>query len=375
MTPKITNGGINLMIRALAGEGITFSKMVLGNGDLPDDYAKLTDLVNPLEELGLDSYTKEETYVLLKGTLANSDVEDGFNWTEIGIFCTNPDGGEDVLYAYGHYLLDNEAGGIYIPKFGSDVVDLTIKMYVYVGTIENITATLAASSEYATQAELKEHIEDTVNPHGVTADQVNLGNVPNVTTNNQTPTYSVASSLSTLVSGEKLSTAFGKIALAVKNLITHLADDTVHITSSERTAWNGKAAASHNHSATDITSGTLGIARGGTGATSAEAATHSLYAIYGGTVSSTYRITSGKDLDSYTTGGTYWCSSASVARGVSNTPYTGSNFTLLVFSPYSTHTYQMLLPNNGGTTTTIYLRSRNSGTWGGWNRITTTQVE
>lgn len=53
---------------------------------------------------------------------------------------------------------------------------------------------------------------------------IGLGNVPNVTTNNQTPTYTVAAVLSNLVSGEILSLAFGKIAKAVSNLISHLAN-------------------------------------------------------------------------------------------------------------------------------------------------------
>ena len=44
------------------------------------------------------------------------------------------------------------------------------------------------------------------------------------------------------------------------------------VTSNIQTQLNGKAASSHNHSASNITSGTLPIARGGTGATSASAA-------------------------------------------------------------------------------------------------------
>ena len=56
----------------------------------------------------------------------------------------------------------------------------------------------------------------------VTKSDVGLGNVPNVTTNNQTPTYTVASSLANLTSGEVLSTAFGKIAKAVSSLISHI---------------------------------------------------------------------------------------------------------------------------------------------------------
>jgi len=87
---------------------------------------------------------------------------------------------------------------------------------------------------------LSTHTKDTGNPHGVTKSQVGLGNVPNVSTNDQTPTYSVASSITALSSGEKLSVAFGKISKAINSLISHLSDTVGHITSAERTAWNAK---------------------------------------------------------------------------------------------------------------------------------------
>lgn len=70
------------------------------------------------------------------------------------------------------------------------------------------------------------HTNDTSNPHGVTKEQVGLGNVPNVVTNDQAPTYSIASSLSALTSGEKLSVAFGKLAKAISTLISHIADSS-----------------------------------------------------------------------------------------------------------------------------------------------------
>ena len=84
------------------------------------------------------------------------------------------------------------------------------------------------------------HLSNTSNPHSVTKSQVGLGNVPNLATNDQAPTYTVASSNTALVSGEKMNVAFGKIAKAVNSLIYHLADTVGHITSAERTAWNNK---------------------------------------------------------------------------------------------------------------------------------------
>jgi len=66
------------------------------------------------------------------------------------------------------------------------------------------------------------HAASKANPHGVTKSQIGLSDVPNVTTNNQTPTYAVPATLSALVSGEVLSTAFGKLAKAVSELISHV---------------------------------------------------------------------------------------------------------------------------------------------------------
>ncbi len=63
------------------------------------------------------------------------------------------------------------------------------------------------------------HIKDFSNPHQVTKDQVGLGNVPNVTTNDQTPTYETPDDLSELSSGETLSSAFGKLSKTVSEFI------------------------------------------------------------------------------------------------------------------------------------------------------------
>ena len=91
------------------------------------------------------------------------------------------------------------------------------------------------------------HMDSKSNPHGVTKTQVGLGSVPNVPTNDQTPTYTAASAPAALASGEKLSVAFGKLAASVSALIAHLADGVKHITAAERTKWNGAVDAQHSH--------------------------------------------------------------------------------------------------------------------------------
>ena len=106
--------------------------------------------------------------------------------------------------------------------------------------IENINANMDALD-----AALHGHVSATNNPHGVTKAQVGLGNVPNVATNDQTPTYSEATTLENLTSGEILSVAFGKIKKAVATIISHIGNtNNPHgVTCSQI----GAAASGHTH--------------------------------------------------------------------------------------------------------------------------------
>lgn len=72
--------------------------------------------------------------------------------------------------------------------------------------LETITQTLINgwNSAYS-------HISNKNNPHGVTKEQIGLGNVPNVSTDNQTPTFTRATTRENIASGETLSIIFGKI--------------------------------------------------------------------------------------------------------------------------------------------------------------------
>lgn len=184
---------------------------------------------------------------------------------------------------------DGKVPAAQLPSYVDDVVEGTLatfpttgetgKIYVDTASLKTyrwsgsayveISSSLAlgetASTAYAgdkgksTADSLAAHLANISNPHSVTASQVGLGNVPNVTTNNQTPTYTIASTLTALVSGEIFTTAMGKIAKAVSSLISHLADSVSHITATERSTWNAKASASHADANGTNGLGSLGV--------------------------------------------------------------------------------------------------------------------
>ena len=126
----------------------------------------------------------------------------------------------DEAYANSNYYTDNEIAKL----IGAAPHTLDTLEEIANAMADNddvVTALEEAIGKKANESEFKSHANNTSNPHGVTKSQVGLGNVPNVKTNDQTPTYSEATELSPLTSGEKLSIAFGKLAKAVSDLILH----------------------------------------------------------------------------------------------------------------------------------------------------------
>lgn len=260
MTLNLTNAGLNVLLRALAGDKIIFTRAQIGNGEAQAP-ATAEALSNPLLELPIQAIEVSATNVTLQTKFNNSAVEAGFRHTETGIWVQDQDDASaEVLYAYG---TQPEATADYISAGGDNILETQMDFLVFVGESTNISAIISESLVYASAADLKAHIEDKGNPHGVTAEQVGLGNVPNVSTNDQAPTYTEAKALADLTSGEKLSVAFGKLKKAVASLIAHIGNkNNPHEVRPEQI---GAAEESHEHTATDITKGTLSVVRGGTG--------------------------------------------------------------------------------------------------------------
>ncbi len=260
MEMKLTIDGLDLLRSAVAGQAqVNFTLVKIGNGGNAGFAA--SNLSNPLITLGIDSIEIEDNFITIRATFSNKNIDSGFRATEIGVFATDlKNDSTSILYAYG-YAGEDEAD--YIPAAIDRILESQIDMLIYIGDAENVTAEISQSAVYVSRSTFDEFVGRRDNPFQVTASQVGLGNVPNVSTNNQTPTYSEASSLVPLKSGEKLSIAFGKIKRAISALIDHINSrgNSHGMTLSDL----GAAAASHTHGVADFVSGVLSMERGGTG--------------------------------------------------------------------------------------------------------------
>lgn len=219
----ITNAGIELLKNALSGGTITVTAIKSGAGKVDVSALKSQTAVSSIKQSGtVQGVTKTNETIKIGVLFSNAGLSAGYSMTQLGIYAKGSTGSE-VLFA-----ISQSTTGKEVPA-ESAMPSWSLVHNFYIKLNNDVTMTATVDPEgYVTfetmQTALNTHTGNKSNPHSVTKSQVGLGNVPNVATNDQTPTYSDATTLVTLSSGEKISIAFAKIKLAITTLINHLAN-------------------------------------------------------------------------------------------------------------------------------------------------------
>lgn len=219
----ITNAGIELLKNALSGGTITVTAIKSGAGKVDVSALKSQTAVSSIKQSGtVQGVTKTNETIKIGVLFSNAGLSAGYSMTQLGIYAKGSTGSE-VLFAISQSITGKE-----VPA-ESAMPSWSLVHNFYIKLNNDVTMTATVDPEgYVTfetmQTALNKHTGNKSNPHSVTKSQVGLGNVPNVATNDQTPTYSDTTTLVTLSSGEKISIAFAKIKLAITTLINHLAN-------------------------------------------------------------------------------------------------------------------------------------------------------
>lgn len=289
MKTYLTNQGIALYQQVHDGGSLIFTKAAFGAGfwttgdenALQAEIATATELRSEkLSGITFDEIDLSvENLVKLTASFSNNNLTSGFHVTEVGFFAKGGESQEEVLYAICATDLSTAA---YVPPKDERVAQFDYACYIYIGDAANVSAVLSQISEYASETALTDHIEKRDNPHEVTKEQVGLSEVPNVSTNNQAPTFTQAETFSNIDGSasetdatrgkENLSTLFGKIKKAIAVFWEHLQRvgdaqratrrGNPHGTTAEDV---GAASLKHYHSAGDINDGVMKVKYGGTG--------------------------------------------------------------------------------------------------------------
>jgi len=243
----VTNDGLELLAKCVLGESVEITSAAGGETVSPAvSLMAIKEIAEPKHDLNIAKTERIKNGITVNVRTQNNGLAEGYWLRQIGLFA-RLEGSEaaPVLLA-----VIQDKDGEFVPKEEENPEYLLEYDFVIpINNAENISVSVSPNT-FATLEDIREmsgHINDKSNPHAVTKTQVGLGNVPNVVTNDQTPTYSESAGVLNLTSGEKLSAALGKIAKAVRELISHIGDNVRHVTAAERGAWNGKAAGSHTH--------------------------------------------------------------------------------------------------------------------------------
>lgn len=140
VTPIVTNAGQTLLLRALAGETLTFTKFKAGDGAMPagSDGKTLTDLISVKKTFNISSSVRTSDNLRLSGSFSNATLEADFTFRELGVFAKI--GSEtETLYAY----INNGENSVVIHADDTSIVmQQAYAFNINVGDAENVSATV-----------------------------------------------------------------------------------------------------------------------------------------------------------------------------------------------------------------------------------------
>lgn len=147
----ITAAGLLVLAKGVAGKQIKYTRIVLGDGYLPEGQTPrtLTGVVSPRAVVDITKCKiNGDGTVAVGGVFTNDQTDTGFYYRELGLYAEDPDEGVgEVLYCYGNC---GDLAEWIPPTGGSTIVEKTIDIVTAIGTATNVTAYIPADA-YATK--------------------------------------------------------------------------------------------------------------------------------------------------------------------------------------------------------------------------------
>lgn len=148
---NLTTAGVKLLTSALNGTRLEFTAIAMGSGDYAGSAMNITALVKEEKRLPLRNIVVKTGQATLKAVLTYADLDTGFHWKELGVYATELDTGNSVLYAYAN------AGDHYDTIPGKDettLKEMVINATIAVSDAATVTALIDNTRIWASQADL-----------------------------------------------------------------------------------------------------------------------------------------------------------------------------------------------------------------------------
>ena len=200
----LTNDGAAVMTEAASGKDLVLTRAESGTG-YSSAPATMSAVSGKQQDLDIEEVAFENQETRITVFLSNRLLETGYNLRQIGIYGKIAGSDQDVLMIVGQ-----QYSGEPIHPISDGEEECRYNVLMKVSGTSSITVE-GGSGSLATKRELLNHTENKKNPHNVSAEQVGLGNVPNVKTDDQTPTVEMASDRANIEKGDTFKTIVGKM--------------------------------------------------------------------------------------------------------------------------------------------------------------------
>ena len=152
-----TMAGTNTIVEANASkQALIFTKIVIGEGDMPASIPRATALTDKRLELAITKSVKTgDGQFMVQGLLSNKNLDAGFYAREIGLMAKAGENGQEVLFSYtngGNYV-------DYIPDKNTPMDSYTFTITTVVGNAEKVQA-IISDNGVASVHDLEAHNSD-----------------------------------------------------------------------------------------------------------------------------------------------------------------------------------------------------------------------
>ncbi|MGD8188582.1 hypothetical protein ACQCN2_01145 [Brevibacillus ginsengisoli] len=151
----VTQLGKILYAKAQTGKALTYTRIRIGSGNFSGDPTNLTDLVQPIGYVPINSLSVTNQTAHIKGVFQNSEITQITYSCEIGLYAQDPDYGE-ILYAYANA----GSNGDYIPPIAAGPFSREFQLNVAVGNASQVIVNIP-SNAFVTQSDFIAHVNDT----------------------------------------------------------------------------------------------------------------------------------------------------------------------------------------------------------------------
>ena len=142
----ITNGGRILLAKGHMGERINFTRIVMGDGFMPNNTAirDMVNVVNPIINIPISKKRHNaDGTVIIGGNFHNKDIAEAFFYRELALFAESEDGTES-LYCYGNA---GEFAELITPiGDGNKIIEKVIDIITAVSTTTQVTANIVRAA-------------------------------------------------------------------------------------------------------------------------------------------------------------------------------------------------------------------------------------